>query len=206
MVIGLKKKGDVTITTMILIVLGLAVLVMLIVGFTKGWDFFFGKFDQAPSELQTIAKACALYAQGGLSIDFCGYKWAGKELVNCRDPRIIAELTGDGVDFSHDSLKCGADDAAKIKSKTEACKSLAPGKPETKINNVEKCASFVGAKSCTGTPTGCEGKLLAVCVTPGSGCKWDSTGLVASCKGDENYCKTLTESTCGNMAGCSLSA
>ncbi|MEK6846768.1 MAG: hypothetical protein AABY16_01230, partial [Nanoarchaeota archaeon] len=64
MVMSLRnRKGDVTITTVILIVLGLAVLVMLVIGFTKGWDFFFGIFDSGPSDLQTVAKACIGYVE-----------------------------------------------------------------------------------------------------------------------------------------------
>src|SRR3989344_5391689 len=69
-----NKKGDVTISTVILIVLGLAVLVLLIIGFTKGWDFFFGIFDSGPSDLQTVAKACIGYVEASLSIDFCKYR------------------------------------------------------------------------------------------------------------------------------------
>src|SRR3989338_10355977 len=92
------RKGDVTITTVILIVLGLAVLVMMIIGFTKGWDFFFGIFDDAPSKLQQIAEACAIYAQGSLTIDFCNYKLVGnEEIVNCQDNRITSVLEGKGI-------------------------------------------------------------------------------------------------------------
>src|SRR3989344_1120590 len=110
MVIGLKKKGDVTITTVILIVLGLAVLVMMIIGFTKGWDVIFGQLGNAPSELQTYAKACALYAQGGLGIDFCNYKNMeidGKDqIVNCMDPRILIALEADKINVNIPSLSC----------------------------------------------------------------------------------------------------
>ncbi|MEK6915244.1 MAG: hypothetical protein AABW89_01725 [Nanoarchaeota archaeon] len=106
MVIGLKRKGDVTISTIILIVLGLVVLVMLIIGFTKGFDFFFGLFDRGPSELQTLAEACVLYARGDLSIDFCKYNLVefdgDDELVNCVDGRISSVLTEKGVK----SLNC----------------------------------------------------------------------------------------------------
>ncbi|MBM3232217.1 hypothetical protein FJZ21_02470 [Candidatus Pacearchaeota archaeon] len=109
MVIGNRKKGDVTISTIILIVLGLAVLVMMIIGFTKGWDFLFGAFDNAPSDLQTLAKACVVYAQGGLSIDFCQHRLVGKELVNCQDKRFKSELDGltpPGCDPNLDKIAC----------------------------------------------------------------------------------------------------
>ncbi len=93
----MKRKGDVTISTVILIILGLAVLVMLIVGFTQGFDFLFGLFDRGPSELQTLASACVLYAKGGLQIDFCTYREAGDELVRCDDSRFNVTFANEGV-------------------------------------------------------------------------------------------------------------
>ena len=96
-----NRKGDVTITTVILIVLGLVVLVMMIIGFTKGWSFFFGLFDKGPSELQSIAEACVLYARAGFSIDYCqsrDIKINGKaESINCNDVRISGTLESAGV-------------------------------------------------------------------------------------------------------------
>ena len=96
-----SRKGDVTISTVILIVLGLAVLVMMIIGFTKGWSFFFGLFDKGPSELQSIAEACVLYAKSGFSIDYCqsrDIKINGKtESINCNDVRISGTLDSAGV-------------------------------------------------------------------------------------------------------------
>ena len=135
MIRGLRnKKGDVTITTVILIVLGLVVLVLLILGFTRGTDFFFGIFDRAPSELQTLASACAVYAKGSLRIDFCSYNLVGKELVNCRDPRIIDSLESEGIDTKLPSLNCESIDIFSFKK--DACERLAFGKPDTKMGNV----------------------------------------------------------------------
>jgi hypothetical protein len=130
--LSLKKKGDVTISTIIWIILGLVVLVMLIIGFTKGFDFFFGLFDKGPSELQQIAKACAVYAQGGLTIDFCAYRLVGDEIVNCRDSRIIASLKTDGVKI--DDFKFACTDDGNVKAK-EACDTLVSDHNKTRINN-----------------------------------------------------------------------
>ncbi|MEK6909044.1 MAG: hypothetical protein AABX23_03270 [Nanoarchaeota archaeon] len=155
MVIVRERKGDVTISTVILIVLGLAVLVMLIVGFTKGWDFFFGAFDNAPSELQTLAKACALYAQGTLRIDFCSYKLIGDEIVNCRHPTIIDSLKNDGVNTEINSLRCDMDNFSFRQS---ACQTLAPAKPETKITTSDgekTCADYL-----SGTTVRCTGPVV----------------------------------------------
>ncbi len=167
MVMKIGRKGDVTITTVILIVLGLAVLVMMIIGFTKGWDFFFGIFDNAPSELQTFAKACILYAQGSLSIDFCSYKLIGNELVNCMDTRIESTLKDAGVK----PLSCDTLSATQF----NACKNLANGKPETRINGNAKCSQFY--TKCTGTFVDDKGS---------------------------NDCSTLTVEVCKTKKGCTL--
>ncbi|MGV8142423.1 MAG: hypothetical protein ACP5NS_02190 [Candidatus Pacearchaeota archaeon] len=143
-----SKKGDVTISTVILIVLGLAVLVMLIVGFTKGWSFFFDLFDSGPSQLQTVAKACVGYAQGSLTIDFCKYRLieenGNDELINCRDSRILASLAQDGIDTTKNSLSCSGNND---ETRRVACTSLASGKPETKIDgpNGSTCASVLAS-------------------------------------------------------------
>jgi len=129
--LSLKKKGDVTISTIIWIILGLVVLVMLIIGFTKGFDFFFGLFDKGPSELQQIAKACAVYAQGGLTIDFCAYRLVGDEIVNCRDSRIMASLKTDGVKIDDSKFACTDDNNVKAK---EACDTLVSDHSKTLIN------------------------------------------------------------------------
>jgi len=147
MVIALKKrKGDVTISTIILIVLGLAVLVMMIIGFTKGWSFLFGWFDNSPSELQQLAKACALYAQGGLSIDFCTYRLIGDEIVNCRDSRIISTLKADGVDYSSNSLGCSDPNNELAKNACDKLITNEDKRKETMINDVggvpKRCDSF----------------------------------------------------------------
>lgn len=149
-----NRKGDVTITTVILIVLGLAVLVMLIVGFTKGWDTIFKPLDNAPSELQTIAKACALYAQGGLTIDFCNYRKIeinGKdELVNCNDSRVKDSLTSDGVSLPGSLTACINDDV-NVKS---VCNDIAEGKRgEVKVNNKKTCLDIIPKPTSTPTPS-----------------------------------------------------
>lgn len=130
---AMKRKGDVTISTIILIVLGLVVLVMMILGFTKGWDFIFGNFDNAPSELQTFAKACGVYAQGGLSIDFCNYKLIGNDLVNCRDERVTKSMDADGVNYGSEALKCADVDLKKTCDDVNLIAS--PKRNQTSITN-----------------------------------------------------------------------
>ena len=93
----LNKKGqNLTIGAVILIVLGVVVLVMLVVGFTKGWSFLFGKFDVLPgSDLETIAQACKIAGEANLMIDFCTFKELNDgNWVNCKDARFVETLDG----------------------------------------------------------------------------------------------------------------
>lgn len=137
MVLG--RKGDVTITTVILIVLGLAVLVMMIIGFTRGWDTIFGPLDNAPSELQTLAEACKLYAQGGLSIDFCNFRVieidGEDEIVNCRDERIVNALLADNVNLGSSSSPLACTMSASNRFNLDAiCASVGSARDEIKVN------------------------------------------------------------------------
>jgi hypothetical protein len=93
----MNRKGDVTITTVILIVLGLAVLVFLVIGLTQGWDVFFGTIGTVdPGDLQVFAKACVGYAEAELGISFCDFKkidaGGDDEWINCKDSRLDSEL------------------------------------------------------------------------------------------------------------------
>ena len=168
MVMGLKnRKGDVTITTVILIVLGLAVLVLLIIGFTKGWDFFFGIFDSGPSDLQTVAKACIGYVEASLSIDFCKYRLIevdGKdELVNCNDGRILESLNTDGVNVPSALASCQND----AQNRQTACERISASKRAgTKINgNAGSCGGVSGIVVNPETLTVVEGSTATFTIT-----------------------------------------
>jgi hypothetical protein len=95
-----KRGQDLSIGTLILIILGIAVLVILIIGFTSGWDFLISKFSIAPGQtLETLAQSCLISGNNALSLDFCSFKEVsidGKDQwVNCEDPRINAANTYD---------------------------------------------------------------------------------------------------------------
>jgi hypothetical protein len=92
-----KKAQELSITTLILIVLGVIILVLLVLGFTKGWDFIFGKFDLLPGQnLEAVAQSCKVSAQSGLKIDYCGFKKikldSKTEYVNCLDDRLQGSI------------------------------------------------------------------------------------------------------------------
>lgn len=119
-----NKRGQegITIGTLLLIVLGVVVVVVLIIGFTKGFGFIFGKQDVLPlQQMQAIAKSCELAAANALSIDYCvELKMASKgTYVTCSYEAIkktlSAELQG--------KITCDASMNDLIKQK---CKDLNP--------------------------------------------------------------------------------
>ena len=72
-----EKKGDMTIGTLIAIILGLVVLVLLIVGFTGGWNNFMDKLNlrgNADSTLSDVESACTLACSVDSVADYCSVK------------------------------------------------------------------------------------------------------------------------------------
>lgn len=113
-----KKAQELSITTLILIVLGVIILVLLVLGFTKGWDFIFGKFDLLPGQnLEAVAQSCKVSAQSGLKIDYCGFKKikldSKTEYVNCLDDRLQGSLS----DVADRPMKCTFDSTAVDKDR-----------------------------------------------------------------------------------------
>ncbi len=137
---GDKKGQEFSITTLLILVLGIIVLVIVVVGFTYGWNFIFGKIGLLPGQdLQAVAKSCEIAAEQDLKIDYCSQFKAvtlpgssGKTYINCEYPGL--ELTKKlGSD-------CGNDEAKKF------CNNIAPEKrADTKIydkNDLRDCATL----------------------------------------------------------------
>ena len=126
-----KRGQDLPIGALILIVLGVIVLLLLVLGFTTGFDFIFDKFKVAPGQdLEAVAQSCNFAAQGNLRIDFCDFKevtYQGvKQYVNCEDSRVKGSITAEN------SISC--------KDLTDAsgyC-TIKKLKPDVLVNNV-KC-------------------------------------------------------------------
>ena len=87
-----NKRGQegMTLTTLLLIVLGVVVLAVIIIGATSGFDFVFGKFKLLPGQdLQALAATCNIAAKNDLKIDYCKQfkevklPSGQKSLVNC---------------------------------------------------------------------------------------------------------------------------
>lgn len=69
-----KKGQDMSLTTIILIVLGVAILVFLIFGFSSGWGNLWGKIQGyigGGSNIDTVISGCQLACSAGNKYDFC---------------------------------------------------------------------------------------------------------------------------------------
>jgi hypothetical protein len=95
-----KKAQDLSIGTLILIVLGIVVLVLLILGFTMGWENLWNKINifGGTSSVADVATACRLALTSQDKYTLCEKIWDikegdnPKEKVGCRDSRVLSSL------------------------------------------------------------------------------------------------------------------
>jgi hypothetical protein len=64
-----RRGQDLSTSTIILIILGIAVLVILIIGFTTGWSFF--KNIISPTNVDSTIQDCASVCETGQSYSYC---------------------------------------------------------------------------------------------------------------------------------------
>ena len=76
-----KKAQGMSISTIILLILGLVILVILILGFVKGWDKIL-PFIGGGNNLDTLKNACGGACATGAQYDFCSVKRQVKDGVN----------------------------------------------------------------------------------------------------------------------------
>ena len=70
-----KRGQELTLGTVILLVLGVIVLVFLILGFSKGWNYVFDKLGFLPDDLNSAAQVCETYAASdNLKLSFCQFR------------------------------------------------------------------------------------------------------------------------------------
>ncbi|MEK6854953.1 MAG: hypothetical protein AABX73_01910 [Nanoarchaeota archaeon] len=94
-----KKAQDLSIGTLILIVLGIVVLVLLILGFSLGWGNLWEKINifQGGSNIESVISACNIAVASNSKYTYCQdfkkIKVDGKtEYVNCEDSRVVSSL------------------------------------------------------------------------------------------------------------------
>ena len=69
-----RKRGEITVTTIVVIVLAVAVLIFLIWGFSAGWSNAWGKITAiigGGSNVDTIKQACILACTSGQETKYC---------------------------------------------------------------------------------------------------------------------------------------
>jgi len=135
----MKKRGqELSIGTLILIVLGIVVLVLLILGFSLGWQNLWERIGifTGGSSIESVVAACKISASTGSSASFCSdfkkIRIDGKtQYLNCQDARVIEDID--------DPVSCSA------KSMTTSCKSLLGDKESIILNGIEvkSCESQV---------------------------------------------------------------
>jgi hypothetical protein len=188
-----KKGAEMTIGTIIVIILALVVLVVLIYGFSTGWSNLWQNilgYGGGTVNVQTVVDSCKLACTAQQSFDYCSKKRT-----------IVFELVNGKKNPADGSYTC--DELAKLSGVNTGlgCDAL-------------DCVDAVGAKGvCSGTPnppcsaqtnkgaTNCEGASGVY------GCKWvattgatdpnlgtcarDTTLKCASFNNDENACRKL---------------
>jgi len=82
-----KKGAEMTISTIILIVLGVLILVFLIIGFSIGWNKIF-PYISPPNNVQDIKDKCDYACNVGSKYDFCS---------SIREVKVESDLTQNGI-------------------------------------------------------------------------------------------------------------
>src|SRR3989338_4712835 len=134
-----KKAQDLSIGTLILIVLGIIVLVPLILGFALGWENLWEKINifGGSTSIGDVATACnlAITTQDKYSFcnDFAKIKVNNEaQYINCQDDRVKPSLSGElSCDGNPAQTKCEELINAKTDNadKKEICDNI-------KVNNV----------------------------------------------------------------------
>lgn len=96
----LDKRGqELSIGTLVLIVLGIIVLVLLVLGFSIGWDNLFRKIGIFQgNDIASVVTACNVAVSSQSQASYCEFKKisvdGNTEYVNCEDGRVGGQLQG----------------------------------------------------------------------------------------------------------------
>ena len=184
MVMNKSKKGaELTIGTIIIIVLGVAVLVFLIWGFGTGWSNLWGKiniFSGGSANIDTIKQSCALACTGQQFNEYClkrvvkvDNNRANDKTLSCRDLETQAEPL-----------------------KISVCSDITQQCP-TPTNT--------GVITCEGTAVACNTITTSVSTEcpKQKGCSVREAGTSITCEGTPLACNTFTSATdCVAQKGC----
>lgn len=143
---GKRGQEGVTLTTLLLIVLGVAVVLAIILGATGIFGKIFGAGQQLTSkELEVVVQSCKIAAENDLIADYClaFKKVTDTEYIACFDSRVTAVLSQQGVTPKNcNNLANGIADSKKT---------ICEGISTTKRNKVkvggELCSAIIGSTS-----------------------------------------------------------
>ena len=89
-----RSGFELAMSTLVIIILSIAVLVVLLITFTGGWKKLWGNAEQlTPSDLEVIKSACVNACNSEMGIDFCcrqreAVVGNNKIKINCTDYRL----------------------------------------------------------------------------------------------------------------------
>ncbi len=104
-----KRGQELSIGTLVLIVLGVIVLVLLVLGFSMGWQNLFSKIGiYQGSDLSSMVAACKVAVASQSTVSYCEFKSVrlsdGKKEINCEYNDVEKELGADKL-----SSRCSTD-------------------------------------------------------------------------------------------------
>lgn len=136
-----KKGQEMSISTLVLIVIGVIVLVLLVMGFSYGWQNLLDKINifGGGTTIDNVVTSCNIAASSGAANSFCAdFKKvktsAGIEYINCQDSRVSGSL--------NTQISC----ATQVPAMKTGCAALKPtASNKVKINGIE----FASTEDCT---------------------------------------------------------
>lgn len=221
MVIKSKSAAEMTIGTIIIIVLGVVVLVFLIWGFSSGWNNLWGKilaFSGGSSNVDTIKQACALACSGNQNTQYCQDIQTVKNGDGTTVKGTCATLNYGGAGCSITCSNTPTTCLVPNYWKASACttpqeKDITSDIQNSEGNDVAKqhcCSPQTSTSSnptCTGSATACNAPALnngGACSNQ-HGCTWNAASNPPSCTGAALACdtiKTNANNACNLQQGC----
>ena len=120
-----KRGQNMTLGTIILIVLGIAVLVFLIFGFSTGWGNLWSRitaYGGGDANIDTIKQACALACASNAENDYCMRE---RTLVREKGKKEVGSCGTFGLD-SCSNIKCASEEFEKKKDEWAKEKAKTP--------------------------------------------------------------------------------
>ncbi len=142
--VGVNRRGQegVTLTTLLLIILGGVVVLVVILGATGTLGKIFGQTKFLPGDLESVVQSCKLAIDAGLTASYCGdFKEVTingvKQVVNCESNDVTPYLGGK-------SLTC---DTASVL--IQECNSLIAAAPDSTQPGKKVCKDILSVNGRT---------------------------------------------------------